>query len=173
MRQPFRIYAIIAMATLAIACNRNREGVIKAAGQPRISVTDDELAKYVVWWRDYLEVGNRNVVEMNAVSKRVASKYSFADTGRIAQDPELLAASERQRNAMKEVMNRMPVDGVKMDALGETVPGVATLEFQGDKVVYVPGRNEIALAAARKNYGDQFVDWIVARESTIARILSQ
>jgi hypothetical protein len=60
-----------------------------------------------------------------------------------------------------------------MDALGETVPGVATLEFQGGKVVYVPGRNAIALAAARSKYGDQFVDWIVARESTIARILSR
>jgi len=50
---------------------------------------------------------------------------------------------------------------------------VATLEHQGDKVVYVPGHDEIALAAARNKYGDKFVDWVVWREKMIARALAE
>jgi hypothetical protein len=173
MRQRFWIYTVLAIAALAIACSRPREGAVRTDGQTAIRVTDDELAKYVVWWRDYLELVARNQAELEELRQRISSKYSFAETGRISQDPELLATLDRQRSTMQELDNRRPVDGLKMQALRDTVPGVATLEFQRDKVVYVPGRNEIALAAARQKYGDQFVDWIVARESTIARILSQ
>ena len=50
---------------------------------------------------------------------------------------------------------------------------MATLEHQGDKVVYVPGHDEIALAAARNKYGDKFVDWVVSREKMIARALAE
>jgi hypothetical protein len=172
MRQRLWIFTLMAIAVFAIGCNSRREGVIKF-GDQTVLVTDEELTKYVVWWREDLVLVNHNIAEMETVRERVAAKYSFAELERMTQDPELLGTLEGQRSAMQELDNRRPVDGLKMQALRDTVPGVATLEFQGDKVVYVPGRDEIVLAAARKRYGDQFVDWIVARESAIARILSQ
>lgn len=168
-----RTCAVIALVAAALACGRGREGVVKFDGQRALAVTEDELTRYAAWWRDYLTLVNRNRIEMDAVTRSVSSKYSFADTDRIAQDPELLATLDRQRSAMQELDRRRPVDGLKMQALRDTVPGVATLELQGDKVAYVPGHNEIALAAARQRYGDEFVDWVISRESVIARILSE
>ena len=147
--------------------------MVKFDGQPALVVTEDELTKYVAWWHDYLTLANRNRIEMDAVTRSVSSKYSFGDTDKISQDPELLATLDRQRSAMQELDSRRPVDGLKMQALRDTVPGVATLEFQGDKVAFVPGHNEIALAAARQRYGDKFVDWVISRESVIALILSE
>jgi hypothetical protein len=167
-----RTFAGIAIAVVAIACAKH-EGVVKTAGQPELAVTDDELTKYVRWWRDYLTLVNRHLIELDAVRKRVSSKYSFADMNRMSEDPELLATVERQRSAMQELDSHRPVDGLKMQALRDTVPGVATLEYQGDKVVYVPGHDEIALAAARNKYGDKFVDWVVSREKMIARALAE
>jgi hypothetical protein len=122
-----------------------------------------------IWWCDYLTLVNRHLIELDAVKQRVSSKYSFADTYRISEDPELLATLERQRSAMQELDSHRPVDEVKMQALRDTVPGVATHEFQGDKVVYAPGHDEIALAVARNKYGGKFVDWVVSREKMIAR----
>jgi hypothetical protein len=168
-----RTGAVIALAAAALACGRSQESVVKVDGQPGLAVTEDELTKYVAWWREYLTLVNRHLIEMEAVTRSVSSKYSFADTDKVSQDPVLLATLDRQRSAMQELDSRRPVDGLKMQALRDTVPGVATLEFQSDKVAYVPGHNDIALAAARQKYGDKFVDWIVSREGAIARTLSQ
>ena len=168
-----RKYAVIAFAAAALACGRSREGVIKFGDQPGLVVTEDDLTRYVAWWRDYLTLVNRHRIELDAVTRSVSSKYSPGETDRMSQDPELLATFDRQRSAMQELEGRRPVDGLKMQALRDTVPGVATLEFQGDKVAYVPGHNEIALAAARQRYGDKFVAWVVSREAVIARILSE
>jgi hypothetical protein len=167
-----RACGVIVLAAAAIACGRSREGVIEFDGQPALSVTEDELANYVRWWRDYLTLVDRHRIELEAVTQRVSSKYPLAQTDRSAQDPELLATFERQRRAMQELMNHMPVDGLKMQALRDAVPGVATFDLKGGKAVYVPGHDEIVLAAARKRYGDKFIDWLISRESSIARALS-
>ena len=38
---------------------------------------------------------------------------------------------------------------------------------------YTGVRNEEALARARQMYGDAVVDWVLARESTVASMLSE
>jgi hypothetical protein len=167
-----RACGVIVLAAAAIACGTSREGVIHFAGQPPLAVTEDDLAKYVRWWRDYLTLVQRHRLELDATTQRVAARYPFAQTDRIAQDPELLATLERQRSAMQELMDQTPVDGLKMQALRDAVPGVATFDLEGGKVVYVPGHDEIVLAAARQRYGDKFIDWLLSRESLIARAVA-
>lgn len=134
---------------------------VHAAGQP-IVVTEDDLEKYVRWSRDFAVQANKNIVEMRAMTDRSGVSQS-----------EVVSMVERQRRESAEIMSREPATGVKSNALGAAIAGVVSIDFQGDKVEYRFGHDEVALASARQKYGDQFVDWVVAREDKIRKILSE
>ena len=74
---------------------------------------------------------------------------------------------------MNALEQRTPVSGVKERAIAEALGGIATIDLNSEKVEFIPGHNETALASARAKYGSEFVDWVVAREPAITRILSQ
>lgn len=168
-----RIGAVVAiLLTLTPSCSR-KNARLKPDGRQEIGISEDELIKYLVWWREYATLTSHNMAEMKAVSDRIAARYSLGSSDRIAQDPELVAMLERQQVAARDIEARAPLSRPKMEALGETVAGIATLEPKDGGVVFVAGHNEIALASARSKYGDEFVDWVVARESLVARVLSQ
>jgi hypothetical protein len=69
-------------------------------------------------------------------------------------------------------MARMP-QGSTVNALQATLPGVGRMLFRPPVMVYEPGRNEVVLSAARAKYGDEFVDWVLARERLIVEALSK
>ena len=131
--------------------------------------TDEELMAYLTWMRDWKQLAERNVAEYNATLERVAVKYSLADTGKVAYDPEVLAASARGAESSKAHFDEKPqgrtVDGIQavLEGLGLTIP----------QMNYSGVRNEEAMARARRRYGDDFVDWVLAREATITSMLGQ
>lgn len=120
-------------------------------------MSDDDLRNYVLWLRDYKNLLNRHIGELEAEGSGT----------------DALTLGERHRREMQELNARMPVSGLKLYALRETVAGVATIDIERQKAVFVPGRNEMALASARKKYGNDFVDWIVSNEPMIDRTMMQ
>ena len=136
-----------------------------ASGLP----TEEELMAYLTWMRDWQQLTARNVGEYNATVERVAARYSPADTGKIAYDPEVLAVSARGAESNKAHFDLKPsgrtIDGIQaaLEGLGLTIP----------QFTYSGIRNEEALARARRMYGDDLVDWVLGREATIASMLSR
>lgn len=136
-----------------------------ASGLP----TDEELMAYLTWMRDWKQLAARNVAEYDATVERVAARYSLAETGKIAYDPEVLAASARGAESNKAHFELKPsgrtIDGIQaaLEGLGLTIP----------QMTYSGIRNEEALARARQMYGDHLVDWVLARETTVTAMLSQ
>lgn len=124
---------------------------------------------YLTWMRDWKQLAERNVAEYNATVERVAAGYPVAETGKVAHDPEVLAASARAAESNKAHFDLKPsgrtIDGIQaaLEGLGVTIPQMA----------YSGVRNEEALARARRMYGDDLVDWVLAREATITSMLSQ
>jgi hypothetical protein len=173
-RRPCVLWTLSALTALATACS-NKEA---AAGRPEQPPTagaareDDDLMAYVNWYRDWKLLTNRHKAEGDVLVQSVAAKYSFAETGKIAQDPDLLALLARQRQEMRPLMARAP-GGPTAAAYEATLAGIGQLLPTPHGMVYFPGRNEAVLAAARAKYGDKFVDWVLARESTIVATLSQ
>ena len=130
--------------------------------------TDEELMAYLTWMRDWRQLAELNVAEYNATVDRVAARYSLAETGKIAYDPEVLAASARAAESNKAHFDVKPegrtIDGIQaaLEGLGLTIP----------QMNYTGVRNEEALAGARRMYGDELVDWVLAREVTITSMLA-
>jgi hypothetical protein len=174
-------WVLLSLATLPTACRgkeraaeRNAPAVTPSfqRATTSVAVTDDDLTAYLAWWHGWMSLTNRHRAEGDAVTERAAAKLSFADTGKIAQDPDLLALIAVQGKEMRAHFNSMP-KGPATQALMGTVPGVGAMVVQTGGIAYVAGRNEVVLAEARKKYGDTFVDWVLARESIIVDTLSR
>lgn len=128
--------------------------------------------RYVVWTRDWKLLTNRHKAESDAVTEQAAAKLSLKDTGKIAQDPDLLATWDRQAAEMKAHFAGLP-RGPMANGFQATLEGIGAMIPRPSGYVYVPGRNEEALQKARKVHGDAFVDWVLQREATIVAILSE
>jgi len=178
------LWILLSLTMLATACRKKEPATAEnpPAAEPsvqpappatsRIAPTDDDLTTYVEWYRDWKLLTNRYRAELDAVTEQAAVKYSLEDTGKIAQDPDLLAFLDRQRREMQPHMDRAP-RGATAEAFKATLAGLGQMVFLPGGMVYVAGRNEPLLAEARRKYGDAFVDWVLARESTIVGTLGQ
>ena len=131
---------------------------------------DSELTGYLAWHREWTLLTNRHRAELEAVLRRIDSRYSLQNAGAIAQDPDLLSLLERQRGEMQPLMARAP-RGPTAAALDATLPGIGQLVARPEGMRYVPGRNEAVLAAARAKHGEEFVRWVLAHEDTIVATL--
>jgi hypothetical protein len=140
------------------------------ASPPVVARPDSELTNYLAWQRDWKLLANRHRAELEAESQRMENRYPLRATDSIAQDPGLLALLERQRGEMQLLMVRAP-RGPTAEALNATLLGLGQLMAGPTGMTYVPGRNEAVLSAARAKYGDEFVRWVLARESTIIATL--
>jgi hypothetical protein len=174
LRPRILLWMLSALAASATACGKPEPAAARAAPPAAASAaeTADDLIAYITWYRDWKQLTNRHKAELDALTQSVAGRYSFAETGNIAQDPDLLALLARQRQEMQPLMARVP-GGPTAAAYEETLGGVGQLLPTPNGMAYFPGRNESVLAAARAKYGDKFVDWVLAHESTIVETLSQ
>ena len=124
---------------------------------------------YLTWLRDWKQLTLRSKAELDAVTEQVATKYSLADTGKIVQDPDVVAVIARNAEANKTHFALKP-KGRTTDALQATLEGLGLMiPFPA----YMGVRNEEALERARRRYGDAVVDWVLAREGTVASVLSE
>ncbi len=141
-------------------------------GSSEIEPTDADLTTDLTGLRGWKRLTNRHRSELDAAGKQAAAKLPLHETGRIAHDPDLLALVERHRTEMQAHFDRIP-KGATAEALRATLSGIGTMVAQPTGMVYVQRRDESALAAARKSYGDAFVDWVLERESTVAVTLER
>jgi hypothetical protein len=151
------------------AASEARQGTTTPAAAPDGLPTDEELMAYLTWLRDWMQLTHRSKAELDAVTEQTAPKYSLADTGKIVQDPDVVAVIERNGEANKAHFALKP-KGRTVDAIN------ATLEGMGLMIPY-PGYSGVhddeKLAQARRRFGDAVVDWVLERESTVASMLSQ
>ena len=131
---------------------------------------DSELTRYLTWHREWTMLTNRHWAELQAVLRRIDSRYSLRNAGAIAEDPDLLSLLERHRGEMQPLMTRAP-RGPTAAALDATLPGIGQLIAGPEGMTYVPGRNEAVLAAARAKHGEEFVRWVLAHEDSIVSML--
>lgn len=159
---------------LSLACGSEQSG----AGAPRLRAerprvpTEEELTGYLEWVRDWKHLANRNRAELEPALQAIFARYPSGDPGAVASDPEWLALHARQKEKMQAHMDRMP-PGLIVNALAATLAGVGRMVARPQSWEYVPGRDEAVLSDARAKYGDEFVDWVLARESVIVGTLSQ
>ena len=165
---------VSAVGMLSPACG-SEESVARAprlrAERPRVP-TDEELTSYLEWLRDWKHLANRNRTELEAGLEPIFARYPSRDPNAVASDPEWLALHRRQAEGMQAHMNRRP-RGLIINALEATLPGVGRMVARTDAMDYVPGRDEAVLSAARARYGNEFVDWVLARERVIVETLSR
>jgi hypothetical protein len=167
---------VFALAVLAASCTgresaRSGTGAVKyRAARPAQS--DDALSSWLEWHRDWGRLVNRHRVEQDAEVARRAAGGPGASDQALAADPGFLAVIYRQREEMRAMMARAP-RGLTADGLAETTLGMGKLTAgsQGT-MVFIPGRDEVALADARAKYGEDFVRWVLAHEAEIGSTLA-
>jgi hypothetical protein len=74
---------------------------------------------------------------------------------------------------MQAPIDRMPLKGAKAQALSDTLAGIGAIIAQPHKLVFAARRVEQALAKARQKYGNDYVQWVLSRESAIVDTLSK
>lgn len=160
---------------LAAACSKEKApgsvGVTVAPPVPRAVQTDSALTNYVEWNRDWMLLASRHKGELDAEMPGITARHPFRSSYKVTQDTQLLAMLERQRSEMQRHMARAP-RGMTAEALAATLSGLGHSVIEPSGMIWVPGRNESALTAARARYGDAFVAWVLAHERVIVSTLA-
>jgi hypothetical protein len=167
---------VVVSALLLAACRRDAHtGAVPASGSGRtanapragatLTVTDDELAAFTRWQRDYVDLFRQHWEELDAVGKD--------DPSAAMRDPKAFEArvaeiAARQAPAMKALLDRVPLKGEKAELVTEATGGIFHVD-RGHKLVIV--RDEVRLDAARRRFGQKPIDDIVAREPLILAAL--
>jgi hypothetical protein len=151
------------VALLALACT---------ARAPRLKPTDEALTTYLTSVHDWMQMTNRHAEENEMLMRKLSARYRLSGASQLAQDPELVAQLNRQREEMAAVVAGTPV-GPMAAALGTTIGGIGHGTLDGRRMTFLVEPNDSALAAARARYGETFVDWVLARKGRIIATLSQ
>jgi len=158
------------IAAVTLACRDETPAVERRTA--RAAQPDSALTSYIEYYRDWMLLANRHKVELDAEMPAIEARYSHPEAKKLGQDPHFMALIDRQRREMQPVAARAP-RGMTAQALEATLPGIGMLVLGPQRISYVPGHNEAALAAARAKYGDKFVGWVLAHEDTIVTVLSR
>jgi hypothetical protein len=164
------------LVLLLAACRRDAAtgsvpagGPGRSANAPRAgttsAVTDDELVAFTRWQRDYMDLFRRHWEELHAVGRD--------DRSALLRDPKAFEAqvaeiAARQAPVMKAHLDRVPLKGEKAELVTEATGGI----FHFDRThALVIARDEVRLDAARRRFGQEAIDDIVAREPLILAAL--
>src|SRR3954468_1175114 len=101
------------VALLALACT---------ARAPRLKPTEEALTTYLTSVHNWMQMTNRHAEENETLMRKLSARYSPSGTGHLAQDPELVAQLQRQREEMAVLLAGAPV-GTMAAALGTTIGG--------------------------------------------------
>jgi hypothetical protein len=167
------VFTLVALAASCTGRESARSGaaaVTYHAARPARS--DSALATWLEWHRDWGRLVNRHRAELDVEVARRAAEHPGVQQRALAVDPDYLAIFNRQREEMREMMARAP-HGLIAEGLAETLLGIGKLtgSSQGT-MVFLPGRDDVALSAARAKYGDDFVQWVLSHEAEITSTLA-
>jgi hypothetical protein len=169
--------ALFAIALLTAACRGDAATVKAPAGQPSRAdgpihpsgVSDEELAAFTRWRRDYVELFQRHRAELDAVG---AEDPAAALRDRKAFEARVAEVVAGQAPAMKAMLARQPVMDQKLELLTEAVGGIFHYDYTpSGPYTLVVARDEVRIEAARRRFGKDVVDDIVAREELILAAL--
>jgi hypothetical protein len=163
---------VLLAIVLVLACRRDRAADTHAgANSARSSaespsrVSDDELVAFARWQRDFVDLSRRHKAELDAVSRDDPSRpFDDVQAERMPRVQELMT---RHAPAMQALLDRIPLKGRKAELVTEAVGGLFHVENTPTGYDLVVARDEVRLRAARRRFGDQAIDDILARESLI------
>jgi hypothetical protein len=132
-------------------------------------VSDDELVAFTRWQRDYIELFSRHRAEIDAVG---ADDPAAALRDRQAFEAQVAAVVARQMPVMRALLAERPLQDDRSELVTEAVGGIFHYQFlPGGRYNLVVGRDEVRLDAARRRFGKEAVDDIVAREPLVLEAL--
>jgi hypothetical protein len=140
------------LIVLVLACRRDR-ATQTSPGAAGLRISDEELVAFTRWQRDLADLFRQHRAELEAVSGTDVPKVT-----------ELVA---RQAPRMQAHLDRVPLKGRKAELVTEAVGGLFHVENTPTGYDLVVARDEVRLRAARRRFGDQAIDDILARESLI------
>jgi hypothetical protein len=171
---------VVVLVVLLAACRRDsatdtasgggppRSGVPTSAAGQSFDVSDEELAAFTRWQRDYMDLFRRHREEIDAVG---SDDPSWALRDREGFEAAVAEVVARQVPVMKAHMDVVPLKGEKAELVAEALGGIfhfGTPERHFDLVI---ARDEVRLEAARRRFGNEPIDDIVAREPLILSAL--
>ncbi|HEX2781128.1 MAG TPA: hypothetical protein VHM30_16630 [Gemmatimonadaceae bacterium] len=165
-----RVTALISASLLiASACDSTGRDHHSAASAGRRAVSplapsDSDLAAFLDWQRQLMLLVGQQRAEQDSLVATLA-RTGLQPEG-LSTNPQLLALVERQRTAMDELQSRIP-RGPTATGLGFALPGLGQMTGTAEGLVWIPKRDDAVLAQARARFGDDFVDWLIAREDII------
>ena len=146
-----------------------------ASDAPAVTVTDEELTKFLVWMRADYDMGDRHELERTTVTQDAEQRANTGDD--VANDPQGVAMHPRQKDEFEADKAAMPVDREKARMLIDGIECVGLWATRGDldgsPRKFTPERDLKKIAAVRAKYGDAYVDWILARQSKIVAELTK
>jgi hypothetical protein len=171
---------VVVLVVLLAACRRDAAtGTAPAAGPPAAGapapipghpsgVSDDELVAFTRWQRDYMDLLRRHLAELNALGSgdpAAALRDTKAFESRVAE------VAARQAPVMKAHLDRVPLQGKKAELVTEAIGGLFHFDVATGSQDLIIARDEMRLDAARRRFGRQAIDDIVAREALVLAAL--
>jgi hypothetical protein len=132
-------------------------------------ISDDELVAYTRWQRDYMDLFRRHWDEQEAAARDPGGALLRREEieARVA---EVVA---RQVPVMKDHMERVPLKGEKAELVAEALGGIFHFQSAAQGFALVIRRDEVRLESARRRFGANVIDGIVAREPLILDALQR
>jgi hypothetical protein len=175
---------LLVIVLLSAACRRDAATGAAGAGGPSrpaanavspipghpSGVSDQELAAFTRWQRDYMDLFRRHQAELEAVGSD--------DPNAVLRDPKAFEARvaevvARQAPLMKAHQDRLPLKGAKAELVTEAIGGIFHFDQAIRTLDLVIARDEVRLDAARRRFGREAIDDIVAREPLILAALRE
>lgn len=129
-----------------------------------MAFSDDELVAFTRWQRDHGELFNRHWAELHGIGSDDPSAAMRDPEGFEARVAEVTA---RQAPVMKAHLDRRPLTDGRAERVTEAIGGIFHYEHAPAGYKLVVARDEVRLEAARRRFGQQAIDDIVARERLI------
>ena len=174
---------LIAIVLTSVACRRDAAtgtapagGVSRSASAAPVAtlaghpsgVSDDELVAFTRWQRDFTNLLRQHRAELDAMGSADPAA-ALRDTKAFeAQVAELVA---RQAPVMRAQLERVPLEGPKAELVTEAIGGIFHFGSQASTFELVIARDEVRLEAARRRFGKEAIDDLVAREALILAAL--
>lgn len=172
---------LFAIALLSSACRDTAKGTAPAGGPSRPApqavhpvaghssgISDEELVAFVRWQREYAELFDRHSAELNAVGGDEPAA-ALRDTK--AFEAKVAEVAARHSPVMKALLDSVPLKDVSAELVTEAVGGIYHYDHSPSGQSLVVARDEVRLDAARRRFGKDVIDDIVAREPLILTTL--
>lgn len=165
---------LLLAAFVALACRGERAaGPPPSAGRPRTEaasptegpgISDADLVAFVRWQREFNGTLSRQKAEIDAIQPDPSKPF---DEGAREAGERASEVTQRFAPAVRDLYRRLPLQDAKLELATEAIGGLFHWEHTPAGARLVVALDEERVGAARRRFGDQAVDDILAREPLI------